>query len=1109
MKKSSGKKWFKFGGGERLQSKGVYTIPAVIAGKEVFIETDVVDSDIPLLLSMEAMKKAKVKLDLENDMAEIYGVSIALNHTSSGHYAVSIDRTRRVSSVCAVQLDKVSNQERYKALLKLHRQFTHPTQKKLITLLKDAGAWNEVCREDLDDIYRKCELCRVYKRTPDRPAVALPMANSFNDVVSMDLKKWGDKWILHLIDMFSRFSVSVFISRKRPCDVIDKIMTCWVGAGFGVMGSILTDNGGEFSSDEMREVASILNVQTLTTAAESPFQNGLCERNHAVIDMMLVKLQEQCPKTDLNVLLAWANVAKNSLQMWHGFSSYQIVFGKNPNLPNVMTDQIPARAGSTTSEVLAKHLIALHEARQAYVRSEADERIRRALRSKIRSSEQIYEYGQRVYYKREGQERWLGPGTVIFQDGKVVFVRHGGVYVRVSPNRLLKAGEEFNTDARVSNPLRGEEFESGNTSKVNDEIFEKSRENVSTHEPTASEMIGTDTDTETVAASAGELVDKPFEQGEQPSEHIRIAPKPIAEENGDTPGEMTIPNLPKKHDKVEYKMLPDDKWVSATILSRAGKASGKYANWFNVKNDESGLEMCIDFQNVAAWRNKEYEVCLVLVPRSRHGEECCIKAKQAELEKLKTFDTYQEVEDTGQFKISTTWVLYWKGDEVRARLVARGYEEVGEFRKDSPTICKSSLRVLLCIAASKGWQVKTTDIKSAFLQGRKLERKVFLKPPKEAQVNEGTIWELNHCLYGLNDASREFYFSVVEAMKEVGCQQSRLDPALFYFSKNGCLMGIMASHVDDFLHAGESEFGEHIMRKLRDRFLAGKIEVGNFGYVGFQVTQSDEGIELNQDDYVQGLDDVVVHRQQVCNKQEAVTSAEQTLLRGLVGCVNWAVQGTRPDVAFDVVDLSTRFQCASVGDLIRAVKVIVKLKSETVKVSFPNLGDCSTWSIVVFTDASHANICNGQGSVGAHAVFVRNSHWKTCPLHWQAGKIKRVVKSSLAAEALSLQEGVDAALYTRHVLCEIMGVSPKTLPLIAYVDNKGLVEAVHSTRLVDDKRLRITIGAMKELLDSGEVSSVIWIPGNVQIVNCMTKKGASGYQLRSVVESGRITPTDQ
>ena len=38
----------------------------------------------------------------------------------------------------------------------------------------------------------------------------------------------------------------------------------------------LTDNGGEFSSDEMREVCSILDVQTLTTAAFSPFQNGVC-----------------------------------------------------------------------------------------------------------------------------------------------------------------------------------------------------------------------------------------------------------------------------------------------------------------------------------------------------------------------------------------------------------------------------------------------------------------------------------------------------------------------------------------------------------------------------------------------------------------------------------------------------------------------------------------------------------------------------------------------------------------------------------------------------------------------------------------------------------------
>ena len=48
---------FKFGGGTRLISEGQYEIPATFAGHKVKIRTDVVDSDIPLLLSKNAMKK--------------------------------------------------------------------------------------------------------------------------------------------------------------------------------------------------------------------------------------------------------------------------------------------------------------------------------------------------------------------------------------------------------------------------------------------------------------------------------------------------------------------------------------------------------------------------------------------------------------------------------------------------------------------------------------------------------------------------------------------------------------------------------------------------------------------------------------------------------------------------------------------------------------------------------------------------------------------------------------------------------------------------------------------------------------------------------------------
>ena len=61
------------------------------------IKTDVVDSDIPLLLSRSAMKKAGVKMDLENDSAAIFCKDVALNLTISRHYCIPIDRTEEIA----------------------------------------------------------------------------------------------------------------------------------------------------------------------------------------------------------------------------------------------------------------------------------------------------------------------------------------------------------------------------------------------------------------------------------------------------------------------------------------------------------------------------------------------------------------------------------------------------------------------------------------------------------------------------------------------------------------------------------------------------------------------------------------------------------------------------------------------------------------------------------------------------------------------------------------------------------------------------------------------------------------------------------------------------
>ena len=139
-----------------------------------------------------------------------------LNLTSSGYYCIPIDKTEKipVETVCAVKLDDISENERYKILLKLHRQFAHPSKRKLVALLKDAGVWQADYLEVLTRLEESCELCKSYSKTHPRPVVGLSMAHEFNEKVAMDLKQWKGRWILHMTDMWSRYTVSVLIDRK-------------------------------------------------------------------------------------------------------------------------------------------------------------------------------------------------------------------------------------------------------------------------------------------------------------------------------------------------------------------------------------------------------------------------------------------------------------------------------------------------------------------------------------------------------------------------------------------------------------------------------------------------------------------------------------------------------------------------------------------------------------------------------------------------------------------------------------------------------------------------------------------------------------------------------
>ena len=144
------------------------------------------------------------------------------------------------------------------------------------------------------------------------------------------------------------------------------------------------DNGGEFSNEELRKLGEKVNITIKTTAAESPWSNGLCERHNGVLGEMLGKTMAEA-KCSLDIAIDWCINAKNSLQNVHGFSPYQLVFGRNPRLPGFLSDRPPAMEDVTATTIIRDNLNALHTARQAFIASESSERLRRALRHNLKN----------------------------------------------------------------------------------------------------------------------------------------------------------------------------------------------------------------------------------------------------------------------------------------------------------------------------------------------------------------------------------------------------------------------------------------------------------------------------------------------------------------------------------------------------------------------------------------------------------------------------------------------------------------------------------------------------------------------------------------------------
>lgn len=430
-------------------------------------------------------------------------------------------------------------------------------------------------------------------------------------------------------------------------------------------------------------------------------------------------------------------------------------------------------------------------------------------------------------------------------------------------------------------------------------------------------------------------------------------------------------------------------------------------------------------------------------------------------------------------------------------MCARGFEEDQSFRTDSPTCSREGIRVVLTLIASKGWKCNSLDVKTAFLQGKQLDRTVIVKPPKEADTNK--LWILNKCVYGLADAPRYWYLKIKEELCKLGGRVSKYDQGIFYFYKGNQLTGVIVLFVDDLLWAGVPKFSETIS-KLRLIFQIGAEYEKCFTYIGININQNDHdmSISIDQSTYTNTINIIPLTREDIINPHRKLNSEEQTSLRKVVGQLNWLANITRPEISFQVSVISSKLQNATIADIKDANKVVILVKNNPSFINFPRLNPNNV-KVTVYSDASFNNVDNGY-SQGGFIVFLSDNSKLMCPVAWKSNKLRRVARSTLAAETLALTDGCDAAFLITNLAKE-SGLLKSDTVIFAYTDNKSLFDCASTSSMVADKRLRVEISAIREMKNNKEMT-IDWIPNDKQLADCLTKKGASTTKLTEALQNG-------
>ena len=193
-----------------------------------------------------------------------------------------------------------------------------------------------------------------------------------------------------------------------------------------------------------------------------------------------------------------------------------------------------------------------------------------------------------------------------------------------------------------------------------------------------------------------------------------------------------------------------------------------------------------------------------------------------------------------------------------------------------------------------------------------------------------------------------------------------------------------------------------------------------------------------------------------------------------------------------------------------ANEMVDTIKGREVRLMYRKLRG-NKWYISVFTDAALSGLPDNVSSAYGVIIFISNGYVPRerrdcCVIHWKAAKVRRVISGPYDGEILALSEGLEEGILIRKQLLAMTGFQKDMIEVEAFCDNKNTIEILNSTtdKKVRGKVIGLEIAKVKEMRDSGEVKSIDWLEGSLQLADGLTKLRAAREPILQAVQNGRF-----